>query len=113
MADPQGLGKDKQTEPVNPIAAPDRWRGASNIIAWLMHLIHNRMMPNLREFLGERQPLVWAVALVIGIGAAYFAILFRSLIGLFQLPWLGTVSENVYSAATQTPWWVWCTWVMI
>ncbi|MCH8239212.1 MAG: chloride channel protein [Proteobacteria bacterium] len=64
------------------------------------------MIPNLREFLRERQPLVWAIALAIGIGAAYFAIFFRTLIGLFQLPWLGTLSENVYSAALTTPWWV-------
>ena len=75
-------------------------------IEWLLHLVSDRMIPNLREFLRERQPLVWAIALAIGIGAAYFAIFFRTLIGLFQLPWLGTLSENVYSAALTTPWWV-------
>ena len=75
-------------------------------IEWLLHLVSDRMIPNLREFLRERQPLVWAIALAIGIGAAYFAIFFRTLIGLIQLPWLGTVSENVYSAALTTPWWV-------
>ncbi|MHA1164193.1 MAG: chloride channel protein [Alphaproteobacteria bacterium] len=106
MSDSKDLGKNRQTKPVNPPAAPDRWRGASNVIEWLVHLAHDRVIPNWREFLDERQPLVWAVALVIGIGAAYFALLFRSLIGLVQLPWLGTTNENVYAAATQTPWWV-------
>jgi CIC family chloride channel protein len=106
MADQPDLGKHKKNDPDIPLADPEQWRELIKIIEWFIHLIHDRMMPNLREFLGERQPLVWAVALVIGIGVAYFAILFRSLIGLFQLPWLGTLSENVYSAATQTPWWV-------
>lgn len=106
MADSQDPGKDKQGEPVNPPAARDRWRGTNNVIEWLIYLIRNRMTPNLREFLSERQPLVWAVALVIGIGVAYFAILFRNIIGYVQLPWLGTSDENVFSAAAQAPWWI-------
>ncbi len=80
--------------------------GFSRSIDWLRHLVSDRMVPNLRDFLHGRQPLVWALALAIGIGAAYFAIFFRTLIGLFQLPWLGTMSEHVYSAALNTPWWV-------
>jgi CIC family chloride channel protein len=100
------VGKQNEQEPVDPPAIPGRQSDARNIIAWLIHLVHDRMMPNVRVFLAERQPLVWCVALIIGIGAAYFAILFRTLIGLIQLPWLGTVSENVYAAASQTPWWI-------
>jgi len=106
MAKPQDLGKDSETEQADQPAVPDRWLGASNVIEWFLHLVHDRMMPNLREFLSGRQPLVWVVALVIGIGSAYFAIAFRFLIGLVQMPWLGTTSENVYSAAILTPWWV-------
>ncbi len=106
MADSQDPGKDKRNEPVNPPAARDRWRGANNVIEWLAHLIHDGMMPNLRKFLDEQQPLVWAVALIIGIGAAYFAIFFRELIGFVQLFWLGTSDETVFSTASQKPWWV-------
>ena len=106
MADQPDLGKANKRAPDNPLAGPNQWRYLIKIIEWFIHLIHDRMMPNLREFLGERQPLVWIVALVIGIGAAYFAILFRSLIGMVQLPWLGTTSENVFTAAKQLPWWI-------
>lgn len=106
MSDSQDPGHDKQAKQVKPPATPERQRKTSNVIAWFVHLVHDRMMPNLREFMGERQPLVWLVALFIGIGAAYFAILFRTLIGLFQLPWLRTTSENVYTAAAQVPWWI-------
>ncbi len=80
--------------------------GIARSIDWLLHLVTDSMIPNVREFLGERQPLVWVIALAIGIGAAYFAILFRTLIGLVQLPWLGTSDENVVSAALNLPWWV-------
>ncbi|MGE0612594.1 MAG: chloride channel protein [Hyphomicrobiales bacterium] len=65
-----------------------------------------KTLPNVREFIAERQLLIWAVALAIGIGASYLAIVFRLLIGFFQLPWLGTVSEHVYEAASGLPWWV-------
>jgi len=37
-------------------------------------------------FLGERQPLVWLLALIVGAGAAYLAIAFRMFIGFVQLP---------------------------
>jgi CIC family chloride channel protein len=106
MSDSQHPGHSPQATQVKPPATPERQRKTRNVIAWFAHLIHDRMMPNLREFMSERQLLVWLVALVIGIGAAYFAILFRTLIGLFQLPWLRTTSENVYTAAAQVPWWI-------
>jgi len=106
MATPPNLGKQNKPEQATPPAARDRWRGTSTIIGWLIHLIRDRMTPNLREFLGERQPLVWAVALVIGIGVAYFAILFRNFIGYVQLLWLGTTDESVFTVATQLPWWI-------
>ncbi|MGI9381961.1 MAG: chloride channel protein [Methyloligellaceae bacterium] len=73
---------------------------------WLRHLFVDRLVPNFRNFLGERQPLVWLLALFIGTGAAYLAILFRWIIGFAQLPWLGTTSERVYEAAAGLPWWV-------
>lgn len=107
MVDAPHLGEKKNRQDT---AGGDEHSGvgriASRLIDWLVHLIRDRMLPNLREFLGARQPLVWVVALGIGIGVAYFAILFRAVIGFVQLPWLGILDENVYTAARQTPWWV-------
>jgi len=65
-----------------------------------------RFTANVSEFLGERQPLVWVMALGIGVAAAYAAILFRLAIRLFQLPWLGTMDKATTAAAMQLPWWL-------
>lgn len=67
--------------------------------------ILDRYAHNLRTFAEDRQPLVWALALLIGITVGYAAIAFRHLIGLVQLPWLYTTSERVASAAASLPWW--------
>ncbi len=73
---------------------------------WLRHVLADRVLPSLDDFLAERQLLVWAIALFIGVGAAYLAILFRLGIGAFQLLWLGTAGESVYEAAELLPWWL-------
>jgi CIC family chloride channel protein len=70
----------------------------------LFAIVWSEIEPNLRFFLANRQPLVWLVALGIGLGVALAAILFRIGIGLVQLPWLATQAENVASAAAATPW---------
>ncbi len=67
-------------------------------IAW------SEIEPNLRFFLTNRQPLVWVLALAIGLGVALAAIIFRIGIGLVQLPWLATQAENVATAAAAAPW---------
>lgn len=73
---------------------------------WLRHVFVDRVLPNYRTFVRERQLLIWVIALGIGIGGAYLAILFRLLIGVFQLPWLGTTSERVFTVAQGLPWWL-------
>lgn len=50
--------------------------------------------------------MVWLLAPLIGLAAGLVAILFRVAIGLFQLPWLRDMSENVVEAARAQPWWV-------
>lgn len=62
--------------------------------------------PNLRQFLSARQPIVWLLALLVGVGTSVAAILFRLGIGAAQLPWLGTASQDVARAARDVPWWV-------
>ncbi len=63
-------------------------------------------LPNLKQFQETRQPLVWLLAPLIGVATGLAAIGFRLLIGLFQWPWLQTMSENVAEAAKLQPWWV-------
>lgn len=69
-------------------------------------LIYRWMRPNIRLFLTTRQPTVWMLSVMIGVVVSGAAILFRLAIGLVQWPWLGTMSEEVASAAAATPWWV-------
>lgn len=67
-------------------------------------MVTRRVMPNLLTFYHERNMTIWLLAIIIGISVAYVSLFFRMLIGLVQLPWLGTMSERVYNAATTTPW---------
>ena len=65
-----------------------------------------RILPNVHEFWYRREPLIWFIALAIGIGAGYAAIAFRHLIGLVQVAWLGSTSERVVLHAVKLDWWV-------
>ncbi|WP_436637772.1 chloride channel protein [Microbaculum sp. FT89] len=69
-------------------------------------LVGDWIAPNVRVFIGSRQPVVWLTAIVVGIAAAVGAIVFRLGIAVFQLPWLGTMSEHVVTAARAAPWWM-------
>ncbi len=62
--------------------------------------------PNLDSFAQSRELVVWAIAVVAGTCSAYLALLFRLMIGWFQLPWLGTASEQVFEAANRLPWYI-------
>ncbi len=61
---------------------------------------------NFNEFMAQKRPLVWLLALCIGAIVSWAAILFREAIGLVQLVWLGTSSENVITALADLPWYV-------
>ncbi len=61
---------------------------------------------NIRDFLSDRQPLVWFLAIVISLLVAYAALSFRWLIGIIQWPWLGTTTEHVATAAAGLDFWV-------
>lgn len=71
----------------------DLWTQAQDAIA-----------PNWRNFVGGRQPLIWLMALLIGVAIAYAAIGFRLLIQGFQLAWLGEMTERVAERAGTTSW---------
>jgi len=61
---------------------------------------------NFNDFLAQRRPVVWLLALCIGAIVSWAAILFREAIGLFQLWWLGTTSEKVITAVADLPWYM-------
>lgn len=74
-------------------SASDIWNQISQAVA-----------PNWRHFIDGRQPVMWLLALAIGISVAYAAIGFRLLIQVFQLTWLGTMTERVAEYAADLPW---------
>ncbi len=65
-----------------------------------------RILPNFRDFLEDKSPFIWLLALIIGIAVAYAAIAFRHSIGAVQYLWLGTASERVSTAANALPWYM-------
>ena len=75
-----------------------------DIIRPVFDLLNAQIGHNVSSFLRERQPLVWLLALAIGVTVAYVAVAFRWSIGMFQLLWLGTQSEKIASAAAEAGW---------
>ncbi len=76
------------------------------IVQPVIDLLNAQIGHNVRTFLGERQFLVWALALGVGVIVAYLSVVFRWSIGIIQFLWLGTTSEKVVSAAAAAPWWL-------
>ncbi|MEM8575248.1 MAG: chloride channel protein [Pseudomonadota bacterium] len=74
--------------------------------AQLLDTARRWTIPNLKHFQETRQPTVWLLAPLIGLATGVAAILFRLAIGVFQWPWLQTMSEHVAAAARQQPWWI-------
>ncbi len=72
----------------------------------LLETVGRWTVPNLKHFGETRQPVVWLLAPLIGLATGAAAILFRLAIGVFQWPWLHTMSEAVATAAREQPWWV-------
>lgn len=89
-----------------PAAKTPLWHRLVTIIRPIYDLLNAQIGHNIRTFLQDRQPLVWALALVFGIAVAYLAVAFRWSIGLLQVLWIGTTSEQVASAAAATDWWI-------
>lgn len=72
----------------------------------LPSLVISWISPNLNQYFATKQPLTWFLALAIGLLVSVLAIFFRESIGLVQLAWLGSRSENVASLASSLPWYV-------
>lgn len=69
-------------------------------------ILNSWIAPNLRLFRTRRLPIVWLLAIAIGLLVAIAAIAFRTAIGLLQWPWLGTTSEIIIGAAQGQSWWI-------
>lgn len=79
----------------------------SVLTADLGRLFRERIVPNLRAMWNDRSPLVWLVALVIGVAGAYGILAFREGIGAVQWLWLGDGHEHLTaSLAGAIPWWL-------
>ena len=87
-------------EPVGDDAVPDGSEARRDFKQWIAsvalpiyELLNAQIGHNVSSFIRERQPVVWLIALFLGVAVAYVAVGFRWSIGLLQLPWLGTSSE--------------------
>lgn len=69
-------------------------------------LTYRWVSPHLKIFTATNQPKLWALALISGAGGAIAAIIFRTLIGVFQSVWAGTNSEIYLETIASLPWWV-------
>lgn len=68
-----------------------------NSIAKIGGLLSQWIRPNLSSFKTHRQPLIWLLGILIGVGAGLLAVAFKELIGLVQYVWSGERGE-VYLA---------------
>ncbi len=66
-------------------------------------LIFKYIAPNASHFWSAKQPLVWVLALLIGIIVAYGAILFREFISYIQYFWIGEKSEIFFDKLKDVP----------
>ena len=72
----------------------------------LFAVLGDVVLPRLRAFWAAKHPLVWLLALLIGLAAAFAILGFRVSIGYIQWLWLGNTHENVVAtlAAMRAPW---------
>ena len=62
-------------------------------------IVASWIRPNIKTFLITGQPKIWGLSLIIGVAVGIAAIAFREAIGLVQLLWLDTRTENVLTSA--------------
>ena len=103
----QPKDRDGALAPLSEAPRRDRHRliqYVDDIVRPVFDLLNAQIGHNVSSFLRDRQPLVWVLALAIGVTVAYVAVAFRWSIGMFQLLWLGTQSEKIVGAATDAGW---------
>ncbi|MEQ8824948.1 MAG: chloride channel protein [Filomicrobium sp.] len=105
-SDENGEKPTSSDEAKDASSSSTRWKNLikSQIARWREDY-DSRLGVNITAFFADRQPLIWVLALFIAVFVAYASIAFRFLIGVIQLPWLGTSSEFVATAAANQPFW--------
>jgi len=78
-----------------------------DLISRLVRIVGDRIAPNVRQMLNDRQPLIWLLAAVIGTVVGYAVWFFRVTIGTVQNLWLGHSGHDVVATlASSKPWWL-------
>ncbi|MEM8750465.1 MAG: chloride channel protein [Pseudomonadota bacterium] len=73
----------------------------------LPSILASWIRPNIQLFMSSREPHMWVISLMIGLAVSAAVIVFREIILLIQLVWLGVNTETVASAAREIHWlWV-------
>ena len=80
----------------------------SHLLRRFLQIVYrDRIAPNVRRMLDDRQPIIWLLAAIIGMVVGYGVLGFRMAIGLVQYIWLGHPGEEVVaSLAAGKPWWL-------
>lgn len=74
-----------------------------NYVARAGGLLVQWVRPNLSNFTMHRQPLVWLLGALIGVGAALLVIVFNEFIGFVQFIWSGERSEIFLAKLKEVP----------
>lgn len=78
-----------------------------DLIRRLLPVVGDRIAPNVRQMLDDRQPIIWLLAAVIGAVVGYAVLIFRYTIGNIQSLWLGHAGHDVVATlAADKPWWL-------
>ena len=78
-----------------------------DLISRLIPVVGERIAPNVRQMLKDRQPAIWLLAAVIGVIVGYAVLVFRITIGNVQHLWLDDAShDTVATLASAKPWWL-------
>lgn len=78
-----------------------------DLIRTLLPIVGDRIAPNVRKMLDDRQPIIWLLGALIGVVVGYAVWGFRLAIGSVQALWLGHAShDSVATLASGKPWWL-------
>lgn len=100
-----GLVDAEPAEVLSEARIPRLFRKLMRVFLWLRRGAA-RGVENVRTFVGEGNPTLWTLALLVGAGVGLAAVVFRHAIGVVQWAWLGEAGERIVSAVEAQPWYV-------
>lgn len=85
-------------------------RGQKEVGPMILHRLRDKFTESLtsgwRLLMKEKQPLVWVLAVLIGLLVSYAVLAFRILIGTIQYLWSGAHTKEMIEMAGQLPWYL-------